>query len=87
MVLGVNALLEAFFAIFAFKGHGHQQVIYLAKSTFVFLLYFMICQLGVIDIAKIQVLLNNQRLSGSLLCLVIASQQVILALVFERYLR
>ena len=39
-----------------------------------------------IDIAKIQLLLNNTRLTGSLLCIVIASQQIMLAIVYERYI-
>lgn len=87
VVLILNGLLEAFFAIYAFRCNRHIQAIFLVKSTFVFLLYFMICQLGVIDIAKIQALVNNHRLSGSLLCVVIGSQQVMLALVFERYIK
>lgn len=47
----------------------------------------MVCQLGVIDIAKIQVLVKNHRLNGSLLCIVISSQQIMLALFFERYIK
>ena len=53
VVLGVNALLEIYFAIYSFRGLGQQQEIFLLKSTLVFLLYFMVCQLGVVDVAKI----------------------------------
>jgi fatty-acid desaturase len=53
VVLAFNAVLEIYFAMYSFRGNGQQQEIFLIKSTLVFLLYFMVCQLGVIDIAKI----------------------------------
>ena len=74
IVLAFNAILEIYFAIYSYRGLGQQQEIFLVKSTLVFLLYFMVCQLGVIDIAKIQILKSNYRLNGSLLCIVISSQ-------------
>lgn len=46
----------------------------------------MVCQFGIVDIAKVKALTSNLRLCGSLLCVVIASQQIMLAIFFERYI-
>lgn len=52
-----------------------------------FILYFMVCQWGIIDIAKRETIKNNYRLNGILVCVVITTQQIMLALFYERYIK
>lgn len=47
--------------------------VFMLKATLIYLLYFMVCQFGIIDVAKEETLRNNFRLGGSLLCLVIGT--------------
>ncbi len=65
---------------------GQYDYAFVLKATFIYLLYFMVCQFGIVDVAKEETLKNNFRLGGSLLCLVIGSQQILNAIVLERYM-
>lgn len=87
-IVGLTACIEIFFSYYAFRGGKNepQQIIFYIKATLVYILYYMVCQFGVVDIAKVEALQTNSRLCGSLLCAVIASQQIILALILERYI-
>lgn len=88
VIVGLTAGIEIFFSVYAFRGGRDQpqQMIFLFKATLVYILYYMVCQFGVVDIAKVEALSSNARLCGILLCAVIASQQIILALFLERYI-
>ena len=88
LILGMTACIEVFFSFYTFRGGREQaqQLIFLVKATCVYILYYMVCQFGVIDIAKVKALISNYRLCGSLLCVVIASQQIMLAIFYERYI-
>lgn len=76
LILGLTACIEISFSFYTFRGGRDQtqQFIFLVKATFVYILYYMVCQFGIVDIAKVKALISNSRLCGSLLCAVIASQ-------------
>ena len=79
VILILNCLMEIFFGFYSYRNLGQTQTFFLIKSILVYLLYFMVCQIGIIYISKENQLKTNQRIIGSLVCLVISSQFIIFA--------
>ena len=53
-------------------------------SIQVFLLYFLICDIGMLEIAKNEMLNSNKALTSSLYCLILSSNQFLQGLLWER---
>lgn len=56
------------------------------KNTNFFLVFYMICWCGVIDVAKLEVLKNNRRMGANLYLTMLALQQVVQGIIFEPYI-
>jgi hypothetical protein len=90
-ILLLSTFFEIAIAVLSFRTQEKFMIVFkylfFFKATFVYLLYLMVCQFGIVDITKEEMLKQNFTLSGTLICLVIASQQIINALIFERYMK
>ena len=91
VIIGLTFVLDLAYSLFFYRGRADEDTLvtalFLCKSTFTYILYFILCQFASLDIAKIEMLKNASRLHGPLVCLVIASQQFMVAIVFERYIK
>ena len=87
VIISANLLLEIVFFIYRKMVDHYLQPLFYVKSIFTYILYIMVTQIGVIDITKVQLLMKNKRLTGVLLCIVIASEQAINAVFYERYIK
>ena len=79
MILFTLTLLDIFESVLMFRQVARAdrnaliEFVFLMRSILVYILYFTICQFGVLDIAKIEQLKSSARLHAPLVGIVIAS--------------
>ena len=63
------------------------KIVFILRSTLVYILYFSICQFGVLVLAKTEQIRSPGRMHAPLTAITIALQQSVMALLFERYVQ